>query len=39
MFQVLMVIPHEVLLTQKSLLNILHEEQPSYLLLYQASIT
>jgi len=30
---------HEVLLTKKSLINILHEEQPSYLLLCHLSLT
>jgi len=33
------VISHEALLTQKSLLNMLHEEQPSYLLLCPSSLT
>ena len=34
-----MVIPREVLLTQKSLFHMLHEEQPSYLVLCQETLT
>jgi len=33
------VISHEILLTKKSSLNMLHEEQPSYLFLCDSSLT